>query len=74
MSQSFFGKIFPNQRLDWNNIYVLPRDVTVNTYLCNFQYKIQNYLLYLKKGYFLFIKSTLPLCLFGKISKEIRFF
>ena len=41
-SQIYFGKLFPNEELDWTVTYILPGNVTINSYLCNFQYKMLN--------------------------------
>ena len=38
-SNVYFEKIFPNMKLDWRKIYILPSITTANTYLRSFQYK-----------------------------------
>ena len=63
-SQKYFGKVFPNENLDWKEIYVLPRIVTINSFQRNFQYKILHNILYLIKMLFNFGKIKAPLCSF----------
>ena len=46
-SQIYLGKFFPNEKLDWHVIFILPRNVTIIGYLRNFQYKMLNNILYL---------------------------
>ena len=60
-SQKYFGKVFPNENLDWKKIYILPRVVTINTFQRNFQYKILHNILYLNKMLFTFGKIKTPL-------------
>ena len=66
----YFEKIFPNIKLDWTNIYILPRITTLNTYLGSFQYKILNNILFLDKKLFVFQKKSTPLCSFCNKEKE----
>ena len=56
--------------MDWKQIYLLPRLVTLDNYSRSFQYKILNNVLYLNKKLFTFRKSTSPLCPFCKFSDE----
>ena len=56
--------------MDWKQIYLLPRLVTLDSYSHSFQYKILNNVLYLNKKLFTFRKSTSPLCPFCKLSDE----
>ena len=56
--------------MDWKQIYLLPRLVTLDGYSCSFQYKILNNVLYLSKKLFTFRKSTSLLCPFCKLSDE----
>ena len=59
LSNVCFEKIFPNMKFDWRKIYVLPRIITINTYLCSFQYKIFNKILFFNKKVFVFrMKKT----------------
>ena len=48
-SQIYFGTLFSNEPLDWNIIYILPRNVTISVFVRNFQYKMLNNILYLNK-------------------------
>ena len=50
-SNIYFEKTFPNMKLDWRNIYILPCITTVNTYLPSFQYKLLNKTLFLNKKF-----------------------
>ena len=63
-SQKYFGKGFPNENLDWNRIYILPRVVTINNFKRNFQYKILHNISYLNKMLFIFGKTKTALCSF----------
>ena len=62
-SNIYFEKTFPNMKLDWTNVYILPCITTVNTYLPSFQYKLLNKTLFLNKK-FVFWKKNTPLCSF----------
>ena len=53
-SNVYFEKTFPNIKFNWRKIYILPRITTINTYLCSFQYKIFNNILFLNKKLFIF--------------------
>ena len=63
-SQTYFGKVFPNENFDWKKMYILPRVVTINSLQRNFQYKILRNILYLNKMLFTFGKTKTPLCSF----------
>ena len=63
-SNAYFEKIFPNMKLDWRKIYILPSITNINTYLRSFQYKILNSILFLNKKLFVFRMENTPLCLF----------
>ena len=56
--------------MDWKQIYLLPRLVTLGSYSRSFQYKILKNVLYLNKKHFKFRKSTSPLCRFWKRSHD----
>ena len=71
-SNVHFEKTFPNMKLDWRKIYILPRITTVNTYLCSFQYKFLNNILFMNKKLFVFQKKNIPLCLFCNQEEETR--
>ena len=61
-SKNYFQNSFPNWIFDWKQIYLLPRIVTINSYQCNFQYKILHNMLYLNKKLYIFGKIDSPLC------------
>ena len=49
-----FEKTFPNMKFSWRKIYILLHITTTNMYLCSFQYKILNKILFLNKRLFVF--------------------
>ena len=69
-SQKYFNELLKTDSLDWKQIYVLPRLVTLDSYSRCFQYKILNNVLYLNKKLFTFRKLTSPLFPFCKRSHE----
>ena len=69
-SQKYFNELFKTDSLDWKQIYLLPRLITLDSYSHSLQYKIPNNVIYLNKKLFTFWKSTSPLCLFCKLSDE----
>ena len=69
-SQKYFNELLKTGSLDWKQIYLLPRLVTLDSYSRSFQYKILKNILYLNKTFFTFRKSTSPLCPFCKLSDE----
>ena len=60
-TQTCFENLFSNFKLDWKSIYLLPRQVTLNTNLRMFQYKLLNNVLYLNNMLFRFKKVDSPL-------------
>ena len=56
--------------MNWKQIYLLPRLVTLDSYSCSFQYEILNNVLYLNKKLFTFWKSNSPLYPFCKLSDK----
>ena len=48
-SQLYFEDLFRIKGIDWKHVYLLPRRVTVDTNLRNFQHKILNNVLYLNE-------------------------
>lgn len=70
-SQKYFANLFPNLQLEWKDIYMLPRKVSMDTKLRIFQYKILNNILYLNKQLFTFKKTNTKLCSFCKLQDEI---
>ena len=69
-SQEYFQNYFRNVQLEWNDIYNLPRIVTVDTQLRCFQYKILHNVLYLNKKLFTFGKTDTKLCSFCNLEDE----
>ena len=63
-SQSYYEKLLETTNLNWKEIYILPRKVSIDTNLCMFQYKILNNILFLNKLLFKFEKVQSPLCSF----------
>ena len=55
---------FPSLSLTWEDVYILPCIVTINTRLCVFQYKVLNNALYLNKHLYIFKLSDTKLCSF----------
>ena len=69
-SRTYFEKIFPLYNFQWEDIYTLPRKVTMNGYLRSFQYKILNNILYLSKRLHTFGLLNTQLCFFTKWKKR----
>ena len=65
-SQIYFENLFREQDLNWKEIYLLPRKVSLDCYVRSFQYKVLNNVLYLNKNLFIFGKSSSTLCSFCK--------
>ena len=63
-SQKYFEKFFPSLSFTWEDVYILPRIVTINTSLRVFQYKVLNNALYLNKHLYIFKLSDIKLCYF----------
>ena len=69
-SQKYYKKIFTNVDIEWKDIYLLPRKVTIETKLRIFQYKILNNILYLNKHLFLFRKKDNKFCSYCLTEEE----
>ena len=69
-SLRYLNKLLKTDSLDWKQINLLPRLVTLDSYSCSFQYEILNNVIYLNKKHFMFQKSMSPLCSFCKLSDE----
>ena len=69
-SRRHFNELLKTDSLDWKQIYLLPRLVTLDSYSLSFQYKILSNVLYLDKKLFTFQKSTSPLSPFWRLSDE----
>ena len=61
-AQQYFKTLFPHLNFDWKLIYLLPRILTKNISLRDFQYKVLNNVLYLNHKLFQFKVSTTSLC------------
>ena len=72
-SQNYYQRLFQATSLDWKNIYILPRIVTLDTRFRTFQYKLLNNVLYLNKLLYRFGKIDSPLCSFCKTQEETPF-
>ena len=70
ISQKYFNELLKTDSLEWKQIYLLPRLVTLHSYSWSFQHKILNNVLYLNKKLSTIRKSTKPLCSFCKLSEE----
>ena len=70
-SQVYFENPFRDQELNWKEIYILPRKVSLDCNVRSFQYKVSNNALYLNKKLFIFEKSPSSLCSFCKQADEI---
>ena len=70
VSQAYFENLFREQELNWKDIYVLPRKVSLDCNVRSFQYKVLNNVLYLNKKLFIFGKSSSSLCSFCKNADE----
>ena len=70
-SQIYFENVFPGEPLDWNQIYILPRIVTINSSHRMFQYKILHNILYLNKKLFQFGLIQTSLCSFCDAYDEL---
>ena len=68
--QTYFEKKIQNPELEWEDIYTLPRRVTINTNLRIFQYKLLHNVLYLNEMLYKFGKNVSPLCSFCKEEPE----
>ena len=56
--------------INWKEVYMLPRQVTIETSLRSFQYKILNNILYLNEKLFKFKIADSPLCSLCKTENE----
>ena len=69
-AQTYFENEFNETNFDWKKIYLLPRKVTTDTKLRNFQYKILNNILLLNKLLFRFKVEDSSVCSFCKLVDE----
>ena len=69
-AQIYFENLLQADDYEWNNIYLLPRLITIDSIMRNFQYKILHNVLFLNKQLFLFNKTLSPLCSFCNTDDE----
>ena len=69
-SHVYFENLFREQELNWKEIYILPRKVSLDCNVRSFQYKILNNFLYLNKNLLIFRKSPSSLRSFCKQADE----
>ena len=60
-SQSYYEKLLETTNLNWKEIYILPRQVSIDINLRMFQYKLLNNILFLNKILFKYKKVILLL-------------
>ena len=73
-SQIYFDNLFQNNLSGcWDQIYILPRKVTVYSYVRCFQYKIINNILFVNKKLYIFGVTETPLCSFYHTKEETAF-
>ena len=60
-SQSYCEKLLETTNLNWKEIYILPRQVSIDINLRMFQYKLLNNILFLNKILFKYKKVILLL-------------
>ena len=70
--QDYHKKLYPIGTLDWENIYLLPRNTTLDTTYYKFQNKILHNDLFIKK-ISKFVKVKSPLCSFCKWRRKLLF-
>ena len=71
--QTYFEKKFQNPELEWEDIYTLPRRVTINTNLRIFQYKLLHNVLYLNEMLYKFGKNVSHFVLFARKNLKAKF-
>ena len=59
--QSYYEKLLETTNLNWKEIYILPRQVSIDINLRMFQYKLLNNILFLNKILFKYKKVILLL-------------
>ena len=69
-SQVYFENLFREQELNWKEIYILPRKVSLDCNVRSFQHNVLNNVLYLNKKLFIFGKMPSSLCSFCKQADE----
>ena len=69
-SRSYYEKLLEITNLNWKEIYILPRKISIDTNLRMFQYKILSNILFLNKLLFKSEKVQSPLCSFCHSADE----
>ena len=69
-SQSYYEKLLETTNLNWKEIYILPRKVSIDANICMFQYKILISILFLNKLLLKLKKVPSPLCSFWNSADE----
>ena len=69
-AQIYYDKYFENINLNWKEIYLLPRLVTLNARLRVFLYKSHHNVLYLNIMLFKFKLASTPLCSYCNTEEE----
>ena len=73
-SQIYFDNLFQNNLSGcWDQIYILPRKVTVYSYMCCFQCKIIHNILFFNEKIYIFGVCETPFCSFCHIKEETKF-
>ena len=73
-SQNSLIKLLGPGDINWKEVYMLPRQVTIESSLRSFQYKILNNILYLNEKLFKFKIADSPLCSLCKTEKKAQRF
>ena len=60
----------PKSQVEWKEIYLLPRKVSIDNNLLMFQYKILKIVLHLNKQLFIFNKKDAKLCSYCRLQDE----
>ena len=63
-AQKKFQEKFPQLQADWKEIYSLPFTVSIETKICEFQYKLLNNIVFTNEKLFRLKLTESPLCAF----------
>ena len=69
-SQKYFSNILPKSQVEWKEIYLLPRKVSIDNNLLMFQYKILKIVLHLNQQLFIFNEKDAKLCSYCRLQDE----
>ena len=70
VSKFKYEQLFPTHDLPWKDIYLLPRSVTLDSKMKEFQYKVLSRILYANKALHKMGIVNLPACTFCQVSDE----